>query len=267
MVRSAAMPIPIGLELWTVRTDLKRDMMATLGAVAGLGYESVEFFSTYLDWTLDDARAVRRRLDDLGLTCASTHNGMRAFTAEAFAKTVALNQILGSPFVVVASIPPVASLDGWRQAADAFSDVADRLRPHGLAAGFHNHQREWTPIDGELPIEVVAGRTPRDFILQLDVGPAVEHGIDVVTWIQAHPGRVRSIHLRDWSATRGYHIAFGEGDCPWPAICAAAETAGGIESYLVENGHSTPDEEFDIARRSLANWRRLRAVESRPSGT
>lgn len=254
-----AAPIPIGLELWTVRTDLKKDMMATLGAVASLGYQSVEFFSTYLDWTLDEARAVRARIDALGLTCASTHNGMRAFTPEAFDKTVELNHILGSPFVIVASIPPVAALDGWKRAADAFADVAERLRPHGLAAGLHNHQREWTPLEGERPIEVVAARTPRDFILQLDVGPAVEAGIDTVAWIQAHPGRIRSMHLRDWSATRGYHIAFGEGDCPWRDIFAAAESVGGVESYLVENGHSTPDEEFPIAERSLANWQRLRA--------
>jgi sugar phosphate isomerase/epimerase len=250
--------IPIGLELWTVRTDVNRDLFSTLGAVARLGYESVEFYSTYLDWTLDHAREVRARLDALGLACSSTHNGMRAFTAEALPKTVELNHILGSRMAVVASVPAIGDVEGWRTASDSFADVAERLRPHGVAAGYHNNQREWTELDGELPIEIVASRTPDDFVLQFDVGPAVQHGIDAPAWIRRHAGRIRSVHLRDWSATKGYNIAFGEGDCPWPAIFEAAEDAGIVETYLVENGHSTPDEEFPIAERSIANWRRLR---------
>jgi sugar phosphate isomerase/epimerase len=98
--------VPIGLELWTVRTDLKRDYLATLTAVVAMGYETVEIFSTYLDWTPDYAREVRGRLDDLGMTCCSTHNGMRAFTDEALPGTAELNHILGSPFAIVASVPP-----------------------------------------------------------------------------------------------------------------------------------------------------------------
>jgi sugar phosphate isomerase/epimerase len=185
---------PVGLELWTVRTNLERDYEGTLAAVARLGYQSVEIFSTYLDWTLDRARTVRRTLDDLGLTCASTHNGMRAFTPEALAKTVELNHILGSPVAIVASVPPVATLDGWRAESDRFAGVADALRPHRLAAGFHNHQREWRALDGHLPIDIVAARTPQDFVMQVDVGPAVEAGLDVPQWIRSHPGRVRSLH-------------------------------------------------------------------------
>jgi len=250
--------VPIGLELWTVRTDVNKDLLSTLSAVARLGYESVEFYSTYLDWTLAYAQEVRATLDTLGLACSSTHNGMRAFTPEALPKTVELNHILGSRIAVVASVPAIADLAGWHKASDAFSDVAERLRPHGIAAGYHNNQREWTELDGELPIEIVASRTPEDFVLQFDVGPAVQHGIDAPGWIRGHAGRIRSVHLRDWSATKGYNIAFGEGDCPWPAIFEAAEAAGIVETYLVENGHSTPDEEFQIAERSIANWRQLR---------
>ena len=249
----------IGLELWTVRTDLNKDLMATLGAVARLGYESVEFFSTYLDWPVDYARDVRRRLDELGLACSSTHNGMRAFTPEALPKTIELNDALGSRLAVVASVPKIATLDEWRQKTEAFAGVAERLRPHGIAAGFHNHQQEWTALDGERPIDIVAAGTPQDFVLQFDVAPAVKAGIDCPAWIRAHAGRVRSIHCRDWSATRGENLAFGEGDSPWAAIFDAAETVGRVETYLVENGHCTPEEEFGIAERSIANWRALRA--------
>jgi len=247
----------IGLELWTVRTDVNRDLLAALAGVARLGYESVEFYSTYLDWTLDSARDVRARLDELGLVCSSTHNGMRAFTPEALTKTVELNHILGSPLAVVASVPKIETLEGWKDAAARFADVANRLRPHGLAAGFHNHQREWTPLDGRRPIDIVADGTPTDFVMQLDVAPAVEFGIDVPAWVRAHAGRVCSLHCRDWSATLGPNVAFGEGDCPWREIVAAAEATSDLRDVLVENGHSTPGEEWDIATRSIRNMRTL----------
>jgi sugar phosphate isomerase/epimerase len=183
---------------------------------------------------------------------------MRAFTDEALPKTVELNHLLGSPIAIVASVPPVTTVDGWKAASDALAGVAERLRPFGLLGGFHNHQQEWTALDGVQPIEIVTAGTPPDFVLQLDVGPAVQHGVDPAAWIRAHAGRIRSVHCRDWSATLGYYIAFGEGDCPWEAIFAAAEDLGGVQTYLIENGHSTPEEEFPIAARSLANWRRLR---------
>ena len=254
--------IPIGIELWTVRTEVKRDIAAAVRSVAAMGYEAVEFFSTYLNWTLDDAKAMRALLDDLGIVCSSTHNGMRAFTPDATAKTIELNQVLGSTAAIVASVPPVANLDGWRAAADAFADVAARLRPHGLRSGLHNHQGEWLTLEGQRPMDLIAARTPHDFILQFDIGPAVEAGADPVAWINAHPGRTRSVHCRDWSATRGYAIAFGEGDCPWSAILDAAATTGGAEFFLIEHGHGTPEEEAPYAVKGIEKLRELRRQAS-----
>jgi sugar phosphate isomerase/epimerase len=254
---SAQRLVPVGLELWTVRTHLNRDLRATVTAVAEMGYQSVEFYSTYLDWTPAAAADVRGLLDDLGLTCASTHNGLRAFTAEPLPRTVELNRIVGSRLLALASVPPIADLDGWSRLAEQLTEIAGRLRPFGMTAGFHNHQREWTPIDGMRPIDLLAGNTPRDLVLQLDVGSCVEAGADPIAFINGQPGRVRSLHCKDWSAAAGYAVAFGEGDCPWPGVFDAAASAGGVEVHIIEQGHSTPDEEFAMARRGLDNWKRL----------
>jgi sugar phosphate isomerase/epimerase len=94
-------------------------------------------------------------------------------------------------------------------------------------------------------------------VLQLDVGTCVEVGADPVAWINANPGRIRSIHCKDWSPARGYAIAFGEGDAPWKRIFDAAESAGGVEYYLVEQEES-PDQ-LQMAARCLDNWKKLRA--------
>jgi sugar phosphate isomerase/epimerase len=59
--------IPVGLELYSVRDQLKEDLPSTLREVARMGYECVEFFAPYFDWTLDYAKEVKRLLDDLNL--------------------------------------------------------------------------------------------------------------------------------------------------------------------------------------------------------
>jgi sugar phosphate isomerase/epimerase len=111
-------------------------------------------------------------------------------------------------------------------------------------------------------MEVIAAGTPKEVMLQLDVGTCVEAGADPVAWIRANPGRIRSIHCKDWGAgggpNRGYRVLFGEGDAPWKAIFTAAESAGGVEYYLIEQeGSRFP--ELETAQRCLENWKKMRA--------
>src|SRR5437867_8937640 len=87
----------IGLELYSVRGELARDLPNTLKEVAKIGYEVVEFYAPYFKWTAPYAKDVRTQMDDLGLRCLSTHNGFESFTpGENFAHAIELNQILGA---------------------------------------------------------------------------------------------------------------------------------------------------------------------------
>ena len=78
-IGAAPKHIPIGLELYSVRNELKADLMGTVRDVAKLGYECVEFFSPYMQWTSEYAKEVRKVLDDSGLKCFSTHNSNSSF--------------------------------------------------------------------------------------------------------------------------------------------------------------------------------------------
>ena len=95
-------------------------------------------------------------------------------------------------------------------------------------------------------------------MLQLDVGTCVEAGSDPVAWIEANPGRIRSLHLKDWSPALGYKALFNEGSAPWQKIFDAAESVGGAEYYLIEQEQSgNPLEAVQVC---LANYRKLRAA-------
>lgn len=110
---------------------------------------------------------------------------------EGLPKAVELNQILGSKYLVLAQAPRVSGLDGWKKVADQLSDISERLKPAGLRTGYHNHQAEFTPLEGKIPMEVLAANTPPEVMLQFDVGTCVQMGADPVAWIKANPGRIR----------------------------------------------------------------------------
>jgi sugar phosphate isomerase/epimerase len=250
----------IGLELYSVRDELKADLFGTVKAVAKMGYECVEFYAPYFDWTPDYAKDVRKLLDDLNVRCPSTHNSSNVFTPERLPKAIELNGILGSRYIVMASAGRVAGLDGWKAVADRLNQASDTLASAGMRAGFHNHQTEFMPIEGTRPMDVLARNTVKTVTLQLDVGTCVHAGADPVAWINQNPGRITSLHLKDWSPEpdKGYTVLFGEGVAPWKQIFRAAETTGGVEHYLIEQeGSRFPA--LETAGRCLAAMRAMRS--------
>jgi sugar phosphate isomerase/epimerase len=261
----SAKKYPIGLELYSVRGELARDLPNTLRTVAKMGYEVVEFYAPYYDWKIPYAKDVRTLLDDLGLRCHSTHNHIESFTAgPTMDKAIELNQILGSWLLVLATAPGGTNgLEDWKKLSGRLAAVVEELKPHGLSAGFHNHQTEWTPLEGgPRAMDVLAAITPKEFVLQLDVGTCVNAGADPVAWIKANPGRIKVIHLKDWAPgdraqEKSYRVLFGEGTSPWKDIFAAAESTGGVEYYLMEQeGSRFP--EFETAQRCLDAWKVMR---------
>jgi sugar phosphate isomerase/epimerase len=246
----------VGLELYSVRDELKKDLMGTVRGVAKMGYQCVEFYAPYYDWTTEYARQVRAELDELGIQCYSTHNGLNSFTPEGIGKAMDLNKILGTRYIVLAHPGEVSGLDGYKRVAETLNKANDTLKGQGLHAGYHNHDAEWKPIDGTKPMEVLRAALDKSIMLQLDVGTCLAAGSDPVAWINQNPGRIRSIHVKDWSPQREYKVLTGEGIGRWKEMFAAAEKTGGIEYYLIEQeGSDYP--EMETVQRCLAAFHKL----------
>ena len=250
----ASTSIPVGLELYSVRGELEKDPQATVRAVAAMGYQVVEFYAPYFDWTESQTKQMRKLLDDLGIRCLSTHNHEEYLTTDKLPRARDMNLILGSKYIVQSSTNEKTTLDQWKPVADRLNAVAEQLEPAGLKVGYHNHQPEFTPVDGQRPIEILAKNTKGSVMLLLDVGTCLEVGSDPVKWIRANPGRIRSIHCKDWSPANGYKVLFGEGAADWKGIFEAAESVGGVEFYLIEQEGSRYSE-FDTAKKCLETFR------------
>jgi sugar phosphate isomerase/epimerase len=254
----AAKNVPVGLELFSVRNELGKDLKGTVTAVAKMGYQVVEFYAPYFSWTVDQTKDIRKLMDDLGIKCNSTHNGPNAFTGDGVAKAIELNKILGSKYIVMASAGRVNGLDGWKGVAETLTKGNEQFRAAGLRAGYHNHKPEFVATDGKRPMDVIAAGTPKDVMLQFDVGTCMEAEQDPIAWIDANPGRINSLHLKDWAPGegKGYQVLFGEGVSPWKKIFDAAEKTGGVEYYLIEQEGSR-FAAFETAEKCLVEYKKI----------
>ena len=258
---SAASKIPVGLEMYSVRNTMAKDLNGTVRAVAAAGYQGLEFYAPYYDWTPAQAKDMRKLLDDLGIRCFSTHNDSAFFSPEKIGHAREVNLILGSKYMVMASSHEGGTQDAWKKVAELLNTASDTLTADHLGVGYHNHQTEWKPVDGVRPMEILAKNTKPTVMLQLDVGTSIEAGSDPVAWIKANPGRIRSMHCKEWSPEpgKGYSVLFGEGVAPWKQLFAAAENGGGIEYYLVEQEGSRFSE-IETAQKCLQAFRATHAA-------
>ncbi len=261
MSAPAAVKKPVGLELFSVRQELAKDLPGTLRAVAKMGYDGVEFFGPYADWTLEKAREVKKLLGELNLKCLSAHTGAKYFAPDQLDRVIELNVILESRFMIMSSAGRVEGIDGWKGVAEKLNKAAEKLKPLKKGTGFHNHALEFRPINGVKPIEVLAKETMKDVVLQLDVGTSIEAGADPVAWVNANPGRIKSLHMKDWKSGMekphdGYKVLFGEGSADWKAIVNACLKKGGVEHLLVEQEGSRFGE-LETAQKCLENFKRM----------
>lgn len=224
-------PIPIALQLYSVREDCARDLPGVLQAVAKMGYTGVEFAGYYGH----DAPTLKKMLDDLGLTVAGAHVGIDTLLDDELERTVAFHQTLQNRFLIVPGLPEARrnSRAAWLETAHTMNAIAERLQPFNLQTGYHNHAIEFKEIDGELPWDTFFGNTNQPVVMQFDTGNALHGGADATPFLQRYPGRATTVHLKEYSSANNKAL-IGEGDVPWTTIFDLCESIGGTECYIVE---------------------------------
>ena len=250
------MPIPIALQLYSVRKEAAQDLMGVLGKVAAMGYDGVEF-AGYYDHSPE---AIRAKLDEVSLKAEGTHTPWDALQPGRFDETVAIHKVLGCDYVIVPWIPKEKrnSPESCMATAREWTETTRKLADVGLRFGFHAHADDMTPLEGgKSAYYLLAENTPEDFIMQYDTANGMSGGADPVQPILDFPGRNVSLHLKGYSKTTGHGAIIGEDDIPWNRVFKAAENGGGTIWYVIEHEDETiaPMEAVD---RCLKNVRSIR---------
>jgi len=245
--------IPIGLQLYSIRKDCAADLAGSLAQVAKMGYEGVEFAGYYGH----GAQEIRKMLDANGLKCCGIHTRITTLEGDELKRTIEFNQTIGNTRLNVAGIRPGDTAKAWYEAARRFSEIAAKLAPHGMRTGYHCHARDFQPVEGKIPWEIIFDNTPKEVNMQLDVGHCVQAGSDPLHYLKKYPGRARTIHVTDYSPTNNQAL-LGEGVVPLKQVFQLCETVAGTEWYIIEQ-ERYPFPPMECARRCLENMKKLLA--------
>lgn len=243
----------IALQLYTVRDHTRTEMLATLQQVAALGYRAVEF-AGYGNATPSEIRAT---LDAHGVQAISTHVGLDRLQTDPASVFTDLHT-LGCTYVVVPAVSEAyrSNLAQVHSLAALLNTLGRQCRDEGLHLGYHNHATEFSPLDGTTMWAILTEETdPALVALELDVYWAQFAGVDPVSTIQRHGGRLPLLHIKDMASddTRA-DLPVGDGVLPWPAIFEAGATAG-TQWYIVEQDN--PRDALADVERSLRNLQRM----------
>ena len=183
--------------------------------------------------------------------------GLGALEGDAFDKTVETHKVIGSPYLIIASLPKqsLESVQAIVETGRKFNELSDRLAPHGMKIGYHCHGGDFAKVEGRTAWELFGENTKPDVILQLDIGNCQGGGGDPIAMLKKFPGRSVSLHIKDYGGKPG--AVFGEGEANWEEIFQICETTGGTRQYIIEEEGREGPEALETVRRALDNFRKM----------
>ncbi len=256
----------IGVQLYTVRDQMKADFDGTIAKVAQIGYKEVEF-AGYFDRTGQQVRAV---LVKNGLSAPSTHIQYDELD-EKFPSVIETSKTIGMKYIVCPWIPEDLrkSPDIWKQASEKFNRCGEQTKKAGIQFAYHNHWFEFLPVNGKLPYDQLLKDCDANLVkMEMDLCWITAAGADPIKYFERYPGRFPLVHVKDLkklpavTAGGGQNFgdtvdltAVGSGMIDWKKIFAHSEKAG-IKHYIVE--HDKPENPFESITSSYEYLHKLR---------
>lgn len=248
----------IGVQLYSIRDICAKDFRKALEVVASIGYDGVEFAGFY-GWSADD---IRDTLRELGLMAAGAHVNINELLGDNIYKTIEFHRRIDNKYIIVPGLPQEmrSNRDSWIKTSKLFIDINNKLRQYGIILGYHNHREEFQQkIDSLSAFEFFFSITP-DIVMQIDIGHALAAGNrweDIIDIIKRFPGRIKSVHIKDYSRVKGYDVFIGEGDANWREIINVLDSIGGTEWYIVEQETYKQYSSIEAIKIDLHNLRKI----------
>ena len=246
----------IGVQMYTLREQAAKDLDATLGTVARMGYAGVEF-AGFQGHTAADVRSM---LDKYRIMAFAAHIPVTQFENDIESVVSDLTTI-GAPWGVIPWIAPEARTpDAMRDLGQKMNGFASRLREAGIRFAYHNHNFEFeekADTGATLFDTLLQTTDPELVFFELDAFWAAVGGYEPDEVIRANRDRIRLIHLKDAARDNAKKdVPFGSGVLDWGAILSAARDAG-VEYYITEQDNPNPANPAGDVETALRNAERM----------
>ena len=258
-----------GVQLYSIRTEMSKDPLGTLKALANMGYKHVEHANyvnrKFYDWTASEFKKV---LDDLGLKMPSGHTVMSSkhwddakkdFT-DAWKYTVEDAATVGQMFVISPSMEPNTrkNASALKAFMEVFNKSGELCKKHGMKFGYHNHDFEFSEqLEGKSLYDIILGETDPTLVMQqLDIGNMINGGAKALDIMQKYPGRFESMHVKDEILSSSGHEKYestilGVGTVPVKEIIDLGKKWG-TKHFIIEQESYQGKLPLDCVKEDLA---------------
>ncbi|HEY4100560.1 MAG TPA: sugar phosphate isomerase/epimerase [Gemmatimonadales bacterium] len=244
----------IGLQLYTVRDQMKNSVERTLSSVAAIGFKEVEF-AGYFD---RPPRAIKQLLDDNGMTSPSAHIGLAALRGP-WNRTLSDAAEIEHKWLVIASLEDADqnSVDAIKRTADLIHKAADDAKFYKIKLAYHNHDTEFANVGGRPMFDQLLELTkPDELQVEMDLYWITKAGADPLAYFAKWPGRFPMVHVKDAGPAPSYQMEdVGKGTINWAKIFSHHKEAG-IKHYFVEH-----DDARDPLASAKASYQYLKKLD------
>lgn len=224
----------LAVQLWSVKDEIKQDFEGTLDKLAKLGFQGVEFAGEFGKYKADPV-GLAVFMKKTGLQCAGAHMHVDQLDADHFKATTEFYKELGCNRLIISMDKRGASKEGSADLAKELTALTTKLAGQGMKLGYHNHEQEMLGEKDQTNWDLLAKNTPKDFILQQDVGWTTYAGKDPVYYVNKYPGRTVTTHYKAKFAkgADGTPI-IGQDRTDWTGLTKAVRSVGGTEWIIIE---------------------------------
>jgi sugar phosphate isomerase/epimerase len=256
----------IGIQVYTLRDLMAKDLLGTLQKVAEIGYKNIELFGygegKYFGKSIAEMRKIT---DDLGLKVVSAHylsgQGSNAWgtPVNQWEKAVEDAAKMGQKYMTVAFLLPDErkSLNDYKKVSDILNKAGEITAKYGITMAYHNHDFEFIPLEGQVPMDVLLKNTQADLVkFELDIYWIKKAGLDPIQFFKQNKGRVPLWHVKDMEKESGDFAPVGDGVIDWMAIFKEEKTAGLTHFFVEQDNHKygTPLENIEKSLKWLRSF-------------
>lgn len=238
----------VGLQLYSLRDYLPKDVKGVTEKIAKAGYKEVETYGYSKKngfWGLD-AKAYSQLLKANGLVSPSGHYGIETYFRDGSDKeineAIEAAKTIGSTYVILPWMGGdlIDTVDKCKAMAQKFNQAGELVKKAGLKFGYHNHNFEWKPVGDTSFYDVLLKETDVNLVtLELDLYWVYRSNLDPVKMLTENPGRFKLVHVKDADkANKELNTEVGKGLIDYKAIFAVAQKAG-IKHFIVEQENFT----------------------------
>jgi sugar phosphate isomerase/epimerase len=232
----------IGLQLYTVRREMEKDVEGTLAKVAAIGFKEVEF-AGYFNRTPEQIKTI---LKNHGLSAPSAHTTLKVIK-ENWQKTLDVTQATGHKYLILAYLFPNerTSFDDYKRLIEVMNRAGEDCKKAGIQFGYHNHDFEFAALEGQVPFDYLLKQTdPKLVKIELDLYWITKAKQQPEKYFTLYPGRFELFHVKDMDNTpKQFFTEVGRGTIDFKKIFQQAKQAG-VKHYFVEQDE-TPASPFD----------------------